>query len=264
MSDEAWYNPSKGFTIGLGGLKQEEDKIAAKQGASRVWIPANGKKDLVFIDDEFACIHEHNPKMHGHWRNWMTCLNGFTEDKPCCEILGPNTRYYVGYLTVIDCSEYTDKKGNKYQYEVKLFPARMKTLKKFRRKKEDRGSLVGCLFQAIREDDKSPNCGDEFEYVRTANLDEVFEVANYRGKKLKEIYAKARSSAEDMERLKRVFQLSFDDKGKLLDKIVPFNYFEMLKPTHPKELRLLLKAGAVERSEGGEDTESAKTDDTPF
>lgn len=193
-AQKSWYD------TGFGGMKHEEDRLAALSGPQRFWIPSGGNKLFVFLDDEPCCIYEHNPKINGSWKNWITCLNGVSDDIPCCEILGDKTKYYVGYFTVIDCSDYTDKKGNKYQYELKLLPAKIKTLKKFRRKKEERGSLVNTLFKATREDDKSPSCGDEFEFQREADLAKLLPLVIYKGKKLVELIAKANETPENVER----------------------------------------------------------------
>lgn len=241
----SWYE------TGYSGVGREAARIESMHGPNRFWMPENSKKQIVFIDDEPACIHEHNPKLNGSWKNWLTCLQGVADDVPCCEILGANTRGYVGFFTVIDCTEWVDKKGNKYQYEIKLFPAKLKTLKKFAMKKEDRGSLVGALYTVVRTDSKSPSCGDDFEFIREADLTKLFQVANYKGKKLPELYSKLGDNPENMERMKAVFQLQLDDKGVVVPKIVPFNYYEVLKPKSPKEIREMLRGAKVDSGGGG-------------
>lgn len=258
----SWYDS------GFGGINKEETRLAQMSGPRRLWIPGGATKEFVFVDDEPCCIYEHNPKMNGSWKNWFTCLADITpDDKPCCDVLGANTRYYCGFFTIVDCSEWVDKKGNKYQYEMKLLPAKLKSLKKFRRKKEERGSLVGCLFKAHREDDRSPSIGDEFEFVREVNMEKLFDLVNYGGKKLKELFEKAANENDAAAALKRTFQLAVKNE-KPVPAIVPFNYFEVLKPMPSKELRSAL--GAAEKDDkGGEGDEGGKPgagadDQVPF
>lgn len=247
----AWYSQ------GHEGMKREEERLATLYGPQRIWIKPGESKNLVFVDNESFNIKEHNFCVNGDWKNWLTCLAGSEDDVACCGKLGSNSAYFVGYHTAIDTTEYVDKKGVKHAYELKFLPAKMKTLKKFKRKAEDKG-LAGQLYKATREDAKSPSCGDEFEHVRPVDMDKAFELTSYKGKKLSELYDKAAVSAEEMEKLKKIFQLKFDDKGKLLRKIVPFNYFELLAPKSPGEVKALL-AGVTPKNEKGEGE-----DDTPF
>lgn len=245
-----WYNQ------GYDGLKEEEARMASLGTPDRLWIPPEASKDLIFLDDEPFTLFEHNPKMNGSFKNWMTCLRGVEEEAPCCELLGMKTRYMAGYYTVIDCSEYTDKKGKKHQYEIKFLLAKLKTMKKLKMKKETRGSLTGCVFKATRFDDKSPACGDDFEFVRQVDLDKVFPHVSYRGKKLVDLFAKASLSLKEgadntaaneaKARILNTFQAALSDAGDLVAKLTPFNYMEQLKPQSVKDLRMTLKSSKIE------------------
>lgn len=248
MSDgtegKSWYD------TGYGGVKREQSKIEAAHGPNRVWIPAGGKRELVFVDDEPVAIYEHNPKLNGEWKHWFTCLNNVYEDAACCEILNPSgyKPYYVGFFTVIDCTPWTDKKGNTYQYEVKLYPAKLKTLKRLELRKKERGPFAGKLFSIMRVDEKSPATGDEFEVVRDADMAKLFTVANYKGKKLVDMFSK--TDEESIERLKNIFKVDIVD-GKPVPKLVPFNYFKILHPQSPKDIRMALKGADIEKREDG-------------
>jgi len=231
-----------------------------------MWMPVGTTKDLIFLDDSPLCFHEHNPKINGDWKNWLTCLQAVSDDgAACCEILGAKSRYYVGYFTVVDCSKWTDKKGNTYQYEIKLLPAKLKSLKKFEMKKKDRGSLVGCLYKSSRSDDKAASIGDEFEFQKEADLVKLYEVANYRGKKMSELYGKAVENEDAMRNLKRIFKLQMGTDGKPLPKLVPFNYHALFTPKSAKDVRMML-AGVKPEEAGSEDNEpKAGADaDIPF
>jgi hypothetical protein len=161
-----------------------------------------------------------------------------------------------------------DKRGTEHVYELKLLPAKMKTLKKFRRKKEDKGRLAGAMYTATREDDRSPNVGDEFEFKRDVDMAKLFDAANYKGRKLVEMYDEAEKNEKAMASLKRLFKVQEKD-GKLVRGVLPvFNYLEVLKPKSPKELRVLL--GAVDPNEGkgggakGGSGSKGREEDVPF
>ena len=75
--------------------KKEAAKQEKKYGPRRLYLKGGTSRDVVFVDDNPACIYEHNPKMNGNWRNWMTCLQGVNDDVVCCQKLGLDSRYYV-------------------------------------------------------------------------------------------------------------------------------------------------------------------------
>jgi hypothetical protein len=262
----SWYEQ------GFDGVDQEQRRLEEMQGPGRIWIPPGAAKELVIIDDEPVCLHEHNPKMNGSYRNWFTCLQGVSDEVVCCQVLGPQSRYYCGYLTVVDCTEWVDGKGNKHQFEMRLLQLKLKSLKKLRRKKEDKGALVGTMWKFLREDDSSPICGDDWSHMRDVDVAKMFSYVTYRGKKLSQLWDDAESNAEAMAKIKRTFQIDSGEDGKL-PRIVPaFNYFQVLQPKAPKDLRLQLvgvekdddddktKKGSSSGGGGG----SVKAEDVPF
>jgi hypothetical protein len=228
----SWYN------TGYDSLKKEEDRIALGNGPNRFWMPADSSKEFLFVTDEPFTIKEHDPKVANstsYNNNELTCLAGSDDDVACCELLGGKSAYLVGYYTVIDLSKFVDRNGKTHQYELKMFPAKMRTLKKIRRKKQDRGSLVGCIFNGSRDDKKSPKVGDEFEFKKQVELANVFPHVNYGGKKLVDIFAKL-TDASSIELMQKVFNLNVKD-GKVLAEVPSFNYLELLKPRSAKEIR---------------------------
>jgi hypothetical protein len=255
----SWYSQ------GYDGLKQEEERMNSLGMPDRLWIPPDASKQILFVDDEPFCIYEHNPKMNGSFKNWMTCLRGVEDEAPCCEILGVKTRYFAGYYTVIDCSQYTDKKGVTHQYEIKFLLAKAKTLKKLKMKKESKGSLAGSIYNATRFDQKSPTCGDDFEFVKQVDLEKVFPHVSFRGKKLVDLWAKAQD-AEGLARLNKAFTVQTGESG-LVAKVVPFNYMELLKPSSVKDLRTLLKGAKIESWDDAGPAAGVKTgadEEVPF
>lgn len=260
MADgKSWYS------TGYDGIDKEKERIARAGGPSRFWMKEGTSREIVLIDDEPLCIYEHNWRANGHWRNWLTCLKDSNDITPCCEKLGDKSRSYVGVYTVVDCTEHKDAKGNSYQYEVKLFPAKLKTLGVLRRKKGDRGSLIGAMFKVTRDTADDPNCGNDFEFLREADLEKLYKVANYRGKKLPELYKEAMEKPEVMARLKDTFQLAVDKDGAPLAKVFPFNYFGLLAPKDPKEVRSIL-GSYVPEGEGDAGGAGGKNadDEIPF
>ena len=261
----SWYDQ------GFGGINEEEKRLESMQGPHRLWIPGGLSKDVVWVDDEPVCIHEHNPKINGNYRNWMTCLRNVYDEVVCCTLLGPNSRYYVGYVTGVDCSQWKDQKGNTHQYELRLIQLKLRSLKKFRRKKEDRGSMVGTMWRLTREDDNAPTCGDDWDFSRDVDMSKMFDYICYRGTKLTELWADAEKNPETMVRMQKVFQIKPDSNGKLPREIPAFNYFEVLQPMSPKEARIHL--GAVEKDDDnrkpsnvptGSPAAAVKEDQVPF
>jgi hypothetical protein len=152
----------------------------------------------------------------------------------------------VGYLTVLDCTPYPSKKepGKVYQYGLKLFPAKMGTLSILQRKREELVSLVNKRCEIFRDaTGKSPNVGNEFTFkdeVTTDKLDAMFMVANYKGKKLADLFEAAERDEVAMKKLSFVFQLARDANGKLIRRIPPFNYEKLLSIRTPEETSRLL------------------------
>jgi len=268
---ESWHSQ------GYDGIDKEEARIQASKVANRLWIRGGSGKDLVLIDDVPFCIKEHNAKVNGSWRNHHTCMENVSEEAcHSCETLGERSRAFTGYLTTVDCSLSVDRKGNKYQFEVMLVGGKLSQLKKWKRKKEDKGSLVMTKWKVHREDDQKPSTGDEWEFDgEVKSQEKLFEVANYRGKLLSELWDDAEKDPKKMEILKKTFQVETDENGKLVRRVVPINYMEQLKPRGNKYIKDLLRgvdpdeatgrsgtsAGGSSGSSGGDE---GKEDPVPF
>ena len=249
MSGSSWFDT--GFEAVGNTVEKNDAARDAGFGPSRYWMPPDTEKKLVFIDDVPVAVYEHNPKLNGSFRNWITCDNDV-----CCEELGADSRYYVGFLTVVDMDKWTDKKGREHQFELRLYPAKSKTLKKLKRRQEKAGISLKVV-DVVREDVKSPNVGDSFEFGRDADAEKLFEVALYNGTPLTKLWVEAAADAYKMEALKKVFQLEFNADGDLVEKVVPFNYYEVLKPKGPEAIKSFLGAGG---SGGGKGSDSGPKD----
>lgn len=255
-----WYN------TGYEGVDREKERIARAGGPTRYWMKAQTTREMVFVDDEPLCIQEHSWQANGSWNNHCTCIREVSDYAPCCEKLGDKSRAYIGFYSIVDCTKNTDAKGNVYQYELKLLPAKLNTLSVIRRKKADRTSLVGALFKVTRDTADNPNCGNDYDFQKEGDLVKLFPLATYKNKKLTELYKEASEKPEVMARLKETFQLEIDPKTNLIvPKIFPFNYVTLLAPKEPKEIRAML--GSVTPDTGAKGANAApspKDDEIPF
>ena len=261
----SWYK------TGYEGIGQEESRLAQLGGTPRLWLPPGTTREVVFIDNEPVTIYEHGWKANGSWKNWATCLRGIEDECPGCIELGENNRYYIGFYTVVDTSEWTDRRGNKHQFEVSLLPAKLKSLKKFRRKSAERieaggTGMAGCLYRLARDGKEDPSIGGEAEFVREVDMEKLFPLALYKGKKLVELMDKAESSPESLPILQKLFQLEMEE-GSILRKLVPINYFEQLHPMSVKDFRTAMGSAEKDQDGGGSSRGSggAKADErVPF
>ena len=251
---------------GYTNLKVEDERLAALQQPDRFWFPVGGTRELVFVDDASFQIHEHNPRISGDSKNWFTCLSGVADDVVCCRLLNRSfPKYLAGYYTVVETSATTDKKGNTHQYGIKLLDAKFNTLKKFEQKQADRVAqdgvgMAGSLYKTSRTGEKSPACGEDYEFQRRAVMENLFNVVTYRGKSLKDAFAKACGNQVEIDKLKRVFQIEVDENLQVVPKLVPFNYESVLRPRNPQSIKELLMGGVEAPSwqKGGAEDSGAK------
>jgi hypothetical protein len=186
-------HPSHAKKPGMGFLKrgaeaqklmaQEDHKAAVRaqlresNSVRRYWIPAGGSGDITFLDGnlkdgvlDIPYAYEHQVLMNGHRRNWFLCTQ---EQEPCpiCEAAssGGERAQYVGYLTVIDHSEYKVKSGKDagkvMKDQVRLFAAKKDTIKLLQQYAVKRGGLRGCRFDVSRVGDKSAGVGSAFDFT---------------------------------------------------------------------------------------------------
>jgi len=256
---------SSWYETGFDGINKEEERLSSRWGIPRFWLPAGNTKDWVAVDDDFFNVHEHNPKLNGSWKNWMTCLRGVYDDVVCCEKLGGTTRYYVGHITIVNCSSWQDKRGVKHEFELELLSAKLGSLKTLKRKKSEREGLVGKMFKSARDNNDSAGIGGEFEFQREVDLVKMFEVTMYKGKKLSAWYDDAEKSEESMKKLQDLFQVKLDDDGKLIREVVPFNYFEQLKPMPPAAAKdMLFGFKATDQDNKSDGGKSGADESIPF
>jgi len=248
QEDKSWY--SKGYD----GVKDEEERLASSRGPQRFWMPGGEKKEGVFIDgalddaDSPFCIYEYNPKINGSWKNWFTDPSEmYPDDTTVQDILkGKYNRYYVGYHTFMDSSKWKTKQGKVFQFELKLFPAKIKSLKLLQSKAEDWDGLQGKVVKIRRTSSEDASCGNDFEKLREADLEKLWKIVTYQGRNISEWFEAAKDNEEERAKLVRVFNFRKGDGGMLIPEVPTFNYFEILKPKTPKELRRFLAGVTID------------------
>jgi hypothetical protein len=260
LAQDAWY--SRGFA----GVRQQEERQAASIRPNRIWLKKGSKRDFIFVDDEPFTLNEHNYYADGHWKNWMTCAQGIYDETVCCDRLGRKSRHWLGYFTVIDCNEWEDQQGNKHKYEMSLYPAKLTALKILESRRTDLGTLAGAMFSIARIGEKSPGCGDDFNFKKIVDLGKVAEAAMFRGKRLRDLFEAANRDEKEAKILKQRFQVEQED-GQFPFITPALNYMEILKPKTPKEMKDILRN--YRAPENGNDRPQAAggagtEDDVPF
>lgn len=143
----------------------------AKEKVFRFRIPTGANTSVTFLDGDLTddgvldipMYHEHQIHMNGRWDNWFVCVQD-EGSCPLCE--GGDEPALVGALTIIDHSEWKDKKGNMHKDERKLFIAKFATIQMLQVLATKRGGLTGCTFDVYRSSEKrSPNVGTTFDFT---------------------------------------------------------------------------------------------------
>lgn len=155
--------------------KEKEVEERKKSFVSRFWLPGEANAKIVFLDDNPPIIEEHQLKLNNDWRNWYTCLRIVGETCPICDELDDKP-YTVGFYTIIDTTEWTDKKGETHKNQLKLFAAKFQTLQILKRLSGKRGSLAGCVFDVYRSSKDAPNTGDVFDFEGKLDKEDILKL----------------------------------------------------------------------------------------
>ncbi len=212
---------------------QEMEKADVKQAAAeknrafRFWMPDGAEKEITFLDGDLTedglldivMYYEHQIFMNGAWTNWFVCT-GEQEPCPICE--GGDTAALVGAFTIIDHSEWKDKKGVKHKDEKKLFVAKRPSIKQLQVLATKRKGLAGCTFDAFRTGDQAAAVGNVFDFTEKQKLKVI----------------KKKYSMEDVE---------------------PYDYEDVIQYMEAKELRKL-GFGSLAVGEDDEDGEDDDPD----
>ena len=167
---------------GYGGMEERAASEAPLfyQGPQRFWMPPNTGTQIIFTDDDPLRYYEHGMQVGKSYRHWATC----TGDKNTCPLcLIGHDPYYVAAWTVLDRTEWKDKKGVARKDEKRLYVCKQKVMVKLAWRSEKLrsyvdektgapvypGGLRGMVFEVRRGDGKSPNTGDDFDLIGQAD-----------------------------------------------------------------------------------------------
>lgn len=237
------------------GFNEAKKAHEARQKAdkpNRFWIPAGQQQIIGLVDDEMVVEDEHQPQINGSFRgNQITCMKGYYDEVVCCLRLGPDSKRPNSFLTGVQLTPWYDQKGQEHNFEIILMPMPFAVAEKVERRKHKNNGLAGWELQCTRStQDKSCSVGDDFEVGNQIVWDRLLPKINFKGRRLLEMYAEADQKPEAMEKLKLLFPLEFDDKKRIIRKVYPFRYEEVLKAPTPEEAKDLLMTYAP-RGGGG-------------
>ncbi len=197
------------FDSGFDGLEEEDTSSSGGSRQRRFWIKEGKETRVIFIDGvPNYRFHEHQLPINGDFRNWFTCLKDIDpKGCPLCDYAAAHLdakgkpthgRYLVGMFNVIDRTEWTDSDGKTHVDEVKLLPAKITMLKRFKKRAERYGgSLAGREFIVSRSSKKMANIGDDWEHTGEVDMSK-FKIEPY---DIKEVCA-PKSHAELMKVVK--------------------------------------------------------------
>jgi len=172
MSDnKSWYS------TGYDELDREIEQIETRKSSSkffRFWLKPGEECEITFLSNEPFICREHNLNINGRWGNFYTCLSSMNLKCPLCD--AGESSYLAGFFPIIDHRSFTDKNGVEYSNQVKIFVAKVTTLKKLKKQSERRKSIEKAKFLVNRLDgEKSLSVGDDFEFIEMVeNFDELY------------------------------------------------------------------------------------------
>lgn len=227
---------------GFSEIKRAQEVRMKADRPNRFWIPSGQVQSVGWVDDDMVGVEEHQPNIGGSFRgNQFSCLKGTYDVIECCIRLGADSRRLSTFSTVVQLTPWYDGKGQEHNFEIILNAMPYAVAEKMERRKASRGTLVGFSVECARgTQDKSSSVGDDFEVREQIIWDRLLPKINFRGKRLLEMFTEADKSPEAKERLKLLFPLEFDTQGRIIRKVYPFNYAEVLKPPSPEEVKDLL------------------------
>lgn len=201
-------------------------------GPRRVWLKEGTSAKLTFLDSEGFYFYEHNLYLNGRWTNWFTCRRDFDECPICDSGKHPS---YVCVYTVIDHSEYVDKKGVVHKNEKKLLVTKSGVQPKIARRKQalENGDLTFSVFQFTRDKREEASTGEDIEYLRTLTRDEI--LANFKP-----------ANMSDEEFLK------------------PFDYYELFEPLPVEKLRQVVGQRVVGQEDNNQNGGESRSGSAPM
>lgn len=161
--------------------KQEQRREQAQAGGTpfRLYLMPGDTKQIIVCDDQLEELYfrdEHNLKnpQTGKYGLHAGCIKS-TQTCPICEKTGKES-YYALFLTVIDLTEFEDRKGNVHEFSRKIMCIKASQAQKFiRRCKKNGGSLRGAMFTLARDGKRDAAIGNDIEYEEKVPEEEMAE-----------------------------------------------------------------------------------------
>lgn len=223
-----------------GDAKSQQFRDSAKSNSIfRFFMDSGQAKEVVFLDDAMFMVKEHFVKLGPKKFETFTC-----SDDGDCILCGMKQRVGVSeYYTILDLTPYKKKDGTEQKYSRKALPVKGTAIDVLmRRRQAAGGNLKFNKVRIIRDGDKSPNSGSDFEVLGPVD------------------------------------QVKLEAAVKPVDLLKPYEFMEALKPMAPGKIEAMLKfggfgsaseqpmdrnsLGATDAPEGG--SASFGEDDIPF
>jgi len=233
-------------------------------------LPPEVTNRYLVLDNDPMCFWEHQFQVNDNWRNWEPCKKRNKMENVCaiCDRFPDRYPYYVGYLTVISLTPWTDQKGNTWCFGRQMYGPKLGSkekpgvLKKVERLKQKEGGLRGLVIDCYRSGKKTESVGDEIEVVERIDPDAVVAWVK------SQLPAHIEQINHNREDGKKMTVESFLKRNP----VEPFNFEEVIKPRTNAELLSMLggpsTSGTSARDSGngsgvGSDT-SALDEDIPY
>lgn len=151
---------------GLDDAVAKQDQESAQRSAQRMWLKPGESRRIVFLDDKPVSIWECSLRINGKWGNFVQLHT--PEAQALAERFGQRA-YYATIFTVLDRSEYKDKKGVIHSDQKRLLVVRPAIAKMLKEKRDRWRGLVGKEVIVSRKNDKNdPSSGSDFELALNA------------------------------------------------------------------------------------------------
>ncbi len=154
--------------------KAQEDNAAKATGGSsnvfRFTVKKGESTEIMILDEAPSEFRYEHDDYNGKYVEHYNCVRDTHGDHcPACQSLEKSS-YYGMFLSVIDFTEFTTKKGDTVDFSRKLLCVKPFTFDKWKRRMdrclEDNGTLRGAVFEVSRSSgSNSPATGDDLSFM---------------------------------------------------------------------------------------------------
>lgn len=170
--------------VGLARAKQEMEANEAKREARkaagfmpfRFFVTPGETRTVIIVDAEptfFRFEHALLNRTSGKYDNFVPCVSEHADCAACRA--DQREPYFAMYLTVIDCTEYTNRDGEVIPWSKKLLVIKPMQQKKYIRLFEQHGTLRGAVLELTRDGDKDAAIGNDVQFIEFADEDEMLD-----------------------------------------------------------------------------------------